>query len=769
MGPHRLRGIRAQLLVGYLLTLLVGGVISVAGFAAVRQSGQVAEQIRHSDDVLFASQRILKHVVDMQTGVRGYVITRNDEFLAPYDTAVREIGPELARLHALVAGDASRLAGAQQIAGMIEEWDRQTNVLTIEAVRRNDLRVDSLPATVAGQGQVDRIQGRISAFIATEQRLRDSRIASAGQAHGRLILSVVAGAGVVGAAAVLGLWRADSVARRIQALHVAAEDVTVGVRAVPIVRRDGDELDALHHVFAQTTGVLQDLAAQHAAARDEAERTADSARAAEARLRTVLNVAVDGVITADAQGIILDANPAAARIFQYERAELVGQNLRVLMPPPYRDEHDGYLARYRETGERHIIGVGREVFGRRQDGETFALDLAVGEGRLPDGSALYTGIVRDVSVRQAMEAALRESNVWLIEAREEAVRADSAKSEFLANMSHELRTPLNSIMGFSELLGEQEAVSSRGRRYLANIIASGQHLLLLINDVLDLSRIEAGGLTFRSETTSLSGLLAPVIESTRLDAVKQNLLFTVENVDGDRSVTLDVGRVRQILFNLLSNAVKFTPAGGSVTLTVTCVDSDLLFDVRDTGMGIAADKQARVFGTFERLHEDVTRIGGTGLGLALTKSLVDLHHGSISFESVEGYGATFHVRLPHVADAAMSGSRLLVVEDERGSAELILALARESGITCEVVATGAAALAAIERNPPRGVVLDLVLTDMRGERVLEALKESPATARIPVVVVSIERDTGLSRLLGADDHLTKPVDRARLQAWFRQW
>ena len=285
--------------------------------------------------------------------------------------------------------------------------------------------------------------------------------------------------------------------------------------------------------------------------------------------------------------------------------------------------------------------------------------------------------------------------------------------------------------------------------------------------MLDLSKVEAGRVELRKQAIDLEALLEPAIAAARVAAEERAIRFTVD-APGRSSVHVDSGRVRQVLYNLLSNAVKFTDAGGGVTLRASVAGDALVIEVADTGIGIPPDGRSRVFGTFERLHEGRSEATGTGLGLSLTKRLVELHGGSIDFESEEGKGTTFRVRLPGAVTELVSGDRLLVVEDDRRDADLICALATEAGLRCEVVATAEAALAAVRREHPRAVVLDLRLPDQRGERVLEALKSDPATRRIPVVVVTVEDDDGHSRPLGADDHITKPIDRARLALWLRK-
>jgi CheY-like chemotaxis protein/anti-sigma regulatory factor (Ser/Thr protein kinase) len=343
------------------------------------------------------------------------------------------------------------------------------------------------------------------------------------------------------------------------------------------------------------------------------------------------------------------------------------------------------------------------------------------------------------------------------------------KSEFLANMSHELRTPLNAILGFSGLLSEQlnGSMNDKQKRFLRNIHEAGDHLLELINDVLDLSRVEAGKLEFRPEVLTLDVLLEPVSAAGRTAAQAKGVVYTTEAADA-APIFLDPTRVRQVLFNLVSNAVKFTPAGGHVTLRAAAEGREMRFDVADTGIGIPAAARDRVFGVFERFHEGRTDAAGTGLGLALTKRLVEEMNGSIDFESEEGHGTTFCVRLADVVTEQIAGDRILVVDDERHDADLIVAVASSVDLRAEIVRGLAGTEDALSRGRPLGVVLDLRLPDGRGEQFLGRLKTDPAFADVPVIVVTVEAEPATALALGADDYLTKPIDRVRLESWLRR-
>ena len=357
----------------------------------------------------------------------------------------------------------------------------------------------------------------------------------------------------------------------------------------------------------------------------------------------------------------------------------------------------------------------------------------------------------------------------LASANRDLSQATKVKSEFLANMSHELRTPLNAILGFSGLLTEQLAgsMNDKQKRFLRNISEAGEHLLELINDVLDLSRVEAGKLELRPEVLTLDVLLEPVSAAGRNAAQAKGVLYATE-APVAVPIFLDPTRVRQILFNLVSNAVKFTAGGGHVTLRALVEGRELRFDVADTGIGIPEEARDRMFGVFERLHEGRTEAPGTGLGLALTKRLVEEMDGSIGFESEEGKGTTFRVRLPDVVTEQVVGDRILVVDDERHDADLIVAVAASVDLRAEIVRGLAGTEDALARGRPLGVVLDLRLPDGRGEQFLGRLKTDPAFADVPVIVVTVEAEPATALALGADDYLTKPIDRVRLESWLRR-
>jgi two-component system cell cycle sensor histidine kinase PleC len=394
----------------------------------------------------------------------------------------------------------------------------------------------------------------------------------------------------------------------------------------------------------------------------------------EGRHRAVLESVIDGIVSIDERGTIQTVNPATERIFGYRSDEMVGRNVTLLMPEPYRSEHDAYLARYMDTAEARIIGIGREVEGRRKNGSVFPLYLAVGEVRREEGR-LFIGVISDITRRKRAEEALqrahdeletrveertRELTVeiaerWRIEAalraaKEAAETANRAKSEFLATMSHELRTPLNAIMGFSEVLKSSSDTLPGEKReeYLDIVLQSGGHLLALIEDILDVSAIEAGKLELNEENVDVAGLVEASVQLVRARAEREQVGLSVSLPQAGLHLYADQKRVKQILFNLLSNAVKFTPESGDVRLSVALADDGALaFEISDTGIGMDEAGIAKAMAMFGQVDGSLAReYEGTGLGLPLTQRLVEAHGATLELDSQLDAGTTATVRFP---------------------------------------------------------------------------------------------------------------------------
>ena len=381
------------------------------------------------------------------------------------------------------------------------------------------------------------------------------------------------------------------------------------------------------------TGIVRDIS--------DKVRAEQALRRERALLRAVVDTAVDGIITINEHGIILSANPATETIFDHKVKDLIGQNVRMLMPTPYFEEHDGYLESFLRTGQRKIIGIGREVQGLRKDGEVFPLDLAVSETHTVEGR-IFTGIVRDISERKRAEG--------LALAKEFAEKANAAKSEFLSRMSHELRTPLNGVIGFAEFLidGKPGRLNEKQIEYMGDILNSGKHLLQLINDVLDIAKVEAGKMDLNPEVIDLKNTVDEVCAVIGPMAEKKSIKLTRSVSDQIGIVVADHQKLKQVLYNLLSNAVKFTEDRGSVVVSaVPSGPVKFAIHVKDSGIGIREQDMGQLFKEFEQLDTGTSRkFDGSGLGLALTQKIVEFQGGTITVESTVGQGSTFTVILP---------------------------------------------------------------------------------------------------------------------------
>jgi CheY-like chemotaxis protein len=348
-------------------------------------------------------------------------------------------------------------------------------------------------------------------------------------------------------------------------------------------------------------------------------------------------------------------------------------------------------------------------------------------------------------------------------------------------MSHELRTPLNAIIGFTELLhdGQVDPTSPTHKEFLGDILSSGRHLLQLINDVLDLAKVEAGKLEFRPELVDVAKLVGEVVAILRTTAAHKQIRLETQVDASVAQVTLDPARLKQVAYNYLSNALKFTPDGGRVTLRVKPEGLDSFrLEVQDTGIGIAPGDLGRLFVEFQQLEAGAAkRHQGTGLGLALTRRLIEAQGGSVGVRSVLGVGSTFHACLPcHAisfgrtktpivfAPSLAGASRVLVVEDDARDQVQLIATLESAGYAVELASTGGEAIERWREVRYDAVTIDLLLPDMSGLELLAALRREPANAGTPVIVVTVVPDPKLVAGFAVHDILHKPLDREILLA-----
>jgi PAS domain S-box-containing protein len=524
-------------------------------------------------------------------------------------------------------------------------------------------------------------------------------------------------------------------------------------------------ITALFLVIGVTASSL--CGALHAARRRTEEKQRQLEQAEE-HVRSVVNHVIDGIIAIDESGTIESFNPAAERLFGYPASEVIGKNVKMLMPEAYRHEHDTYLADYLRTGKAKIIGIGREVEGRRKDGSTFPMELAVSEFRIRS-RRYFTGIVRDITERKRAEEAVKE--------------ADRRKDEFLATLAHELRNPLAPIRNAVELLrraGGDAALMEKARSLMERQV--GQ-MARLVDDLLDISRITSRKVQLRKERVGLEVVIRSAVEAARPLIEAQAHELTVTLPPQPISLDADPTRLAQVFSNLLNNAAKYTEKGGHIWLTAERQGGEVIVSVRDTGIGITADYLPHIFEMFAQAVPALERShGGLGVGLALVKGLVELHGGTIEAHSAgPGRGSEFIVGLPVIEGPtpvapepsgdcqkcrSMPRCRILVVDDNRDTADSLALMLRLMGHDIEMAHDGLEAVQAAATFLPDVVLLDIGLPKMNGYEAAQNIRQQSwgkSTILVALTGWGQEEDKRRATEAGFDHHLTKPVEPAALE------
>jgi PAS domain S-box-containing protein len=494
------------------------------------------------------------------------------------------------------------------------------------------------------------------------------------------------------------------------------------------------------------------------------ERDANLRVKAESRFRELLEAAPDAIIEVDRDGLIVLLNAATEAIFGYRREDLLGQPVEKLIPEGAGGRHAAHRAAYWANPVTRPMGLGMILLARRRDGSEFPVEISLSPVKTDDGFRV-TAIIRDVTTKQKAEEEIRAANQQLELQNRELDRVNRLKSEFLASMSHELRTPLHTIIGFTELLGEEleGPLNERQKRFLGHVYQDSQHLLALINDILDLSKIEAGQMELHLESFNAGAIVAEAVNAGRPMADARGI--ALENrLAGETIVKADRVRFREILNNLLSNAVKFTPEGGKVWIeSGPCAAGMACFCVGDTGIGIAPEDHKAVFDKFRQVGSTTRGVReGTGLGLAIVKSFVEMQGGTISLESAPGEGSRFSFT---VSAGDSTPPVVLVIEDEPGARELLANYLEPLGIRTESAATADEGIRMARDLKPDAITLDLLLPGKSGWRVLRELRKLPETSAIPVFVVSVLDQSPAVMERGVTEYLQKPLKKeALLQA-----
>jgi PAS domain S-box-containing protein len=493
-------------------------------------------------------------------------------------------------------------------------------------------------------------------------------------------------------------------------------------------------------------------------------------RASEARFKGVSESGIIGIVVSDLSGRLLEANDAFLQLIGLPRREFESGALRLqdLTPPDLRD---GSETRFEQIKVQGTLRTWEKEYLRKDGGR---VEVLVGAAMLDNDKVI--SFILDVTERKRLEQVRRDA-ADLSAQNLRFKEANRLKSEFLANMSHELRTPLNAILGFGELLydGVVPPESPKHREFLGDIIKSGRHLLQLINDVLDLAKIEAGKLDFRPEPVNLDQLLSEVTGIVRSIAISKDIRTEVR-IDASLKdgVFLDPARLKQIVYNFLSNALKFTPRGGSVEVRALPEgDSAFRLEVEDTGPGIAPEDIDKLFVEFQQLDAGAAKQhSGTGLGLALTRRLAEAQGGTVGVHSVPGKGSIFHVVLPRrgpqhapqprpqprAAPKSPGAPAVLVIEDNAEDHALLVEALDAAGYAVVLATTGAQALALCNERRFDAITLDLLLPDLSGQEIIRRIRSSGLNRDVPVVVVTVVAEKGAVAGLAVNDFLSKPID-----------
>lgn len=536
---------------------------------------------------------------------------------------------------------------------------------------------------------------------------------------------------------------------------------------------------------------------RHLQARAELQQTLDHLHQATAERDRFFALSLDILVIATPDGLFKFASPGVTRILGWTVPEFLSMPYMEQVHPEDARATGEQVTRQVERGEPVLHFENRY---RRKDGTYRVLSWT----SMAHTDRLMYAIARDVTEEHRARRALRAATV-------EAERANQAKSQFLATMSHELRTPLNAIIGFSEMLADRTfgELNEKQARYVENVLSSGRHLLELINDILDLAKVESGRMELHRENTDIREAIESVLNIVRSLTQKKQIQLECTIAEGLAPIFVDRSKFKQVLYNLLSNAAKFTPEEGVIAVaagrTVALVENApepipaLRLLVRDNGVGIRPEDQNRIWKAFEQIDGSMARqVQGTGLGLTLTRKLVEMHGGRIYLEStgVPGEGCTFAVELPLDVQARLvpetaeslpaqepvrppgtkgallqHGQRprssperplILIVEDDPAAAYLLDTYLSTGGYDVALAKTAAEALELAVRLEPAAITLDILLPDKIGWEVLGELKGRPATADIPVVIVSVTDNRELAFTLGAVDVLVKPILRGRL-------
>lgn len=520
-------------------------------------------------------------------------------------------------------------------------------------------------------------------------------------------------------------------------------------------------IDAMSDAIAE-----RDQTSQH-----EIQRQTQNVRNQEEDLRSIIETAAEGIITINGRGNIGTFNPAAERIFGYTAQEIIGKNVNTLMPKQEQKKHDNYIESSNLFGSK-IINQSRELIARHKTGRLFPLELNV--GRMQGSShQRFVGTMRDVSNQVKTLKELKEAKIT-------SERANKAKSNFLSSMSHELRTPLNAILGFGQVLqiDTKNPLNEKQSINLKYLLEGGEHLLSLIDDILDLSIIESDTFELACKPVSVFEIFEECITMTQTLATQYKVNLSINTGDW-HYVYADHKRLKQIMINLISNAIKYNSKQGHVFLECKKIqNSQVILSVHDDGPGLTDEEQSELFTPFNRLGAEASNIPGTGIGLPITKALVEKMQGKIEVKSSKGNGSVFSIYLPlsknrpQPLDSANAPPKevrikgtVLYIEDNHINMRLMESVFSTQDATLLTAKNAEEGLALFQSELPDLILMDINLPGLSGSEALQKIRGMKGIGRTPVIAITaaaMSDDKKKGKEAGFDAYMTKPFNIHKL-------
>ena len=727
------------------VALLLFVLLGASAWWSARQSVATFRHAERTHRVLGHIDSLKTALLNAETASRGFAITGEERFLTPYEEGRVESIRAYGELRKALADNPREQDALGEVERLMAE--KLGFVRDVIRSRREEGSASATDLIAKGRGKdlMDRIRVLLRAMEEREETALRTRAKSVGEAAERTSAVVILGGALACGAVAFSLRRMASDFMRVQTAEAEA-------------RRSREELE----------------------------------KASRAN-RLIMEHSLDVICMIDAEGRFATMSNACERIWGYRPEELIGRRYIELV-------HPEDVERTNEAAVSIMAGNSVRDFENRYRRRDGSLVPIMWSAFWSQAEGIMFCVARDNTEHNRAAAEL-------MAAKAAAEQANQAKSQFLANMSHELRTPLNAIIGFSEIMEDQVIgpLNPKQARYVSNVLTSGRHLLQLINDILDLSKVEAGRMELVPSRFSPARAIDDVLAVVKALVHQKGMSLAVDCPPDLPLLHADQSKFKQVLYNLLSNAVKFTPEGGKVAVSVRLTapggeegrgeKTALLVSVADSGIGLKAEDLPRLFREFEQIDSTYARKqSGTGLGLALSQKLAELHGGRIWAESEgEGRGSVFHFELPlkgagadapeeakamdkasagepavasdaadHAANGAAHRPLVLVVEDDATASTLLASHLQDGGYEVVVARSGGEALAIARRERIFAITMDILLPDRQGWEVLAELKSEPETRGIPVIIVSITDDKQLGLSLGAVDFLVKPVRREEL-------